>query len=184
MPMPSPSHLRPARPVLLVPAIAALLALAGCAQLQSLTGSGPSDPLAPDGGKLVMTLQGSGTQQFQCASDQKGRWWKFIAPDVKLVDGTGRTVAHQGPDFIFRAGDGSVASARIVNWDKKPENPSNLRDVLFALRAQGKTAGVLTGIRWVSRTEGQGGQPLTRCSASQTGTTLKVPFTATYRLYR
>ena len=36
----------------------------------------------------------------------------------------------------------------------------------------------------VSRTEGAGGQPQTRCSPSQIGATLKVPFTAVYRFYQ
>ena len=43
---------------------------------------------------------------------------------------------------------------------------------------------MLTGITHVKRTDGKGGVPLTRCSPSQLGVTLKVPFTATYTFYR
>lgn len=179
----SPFSSRSARVRLIVPLAAAAMLLAGCSQLESLLN--PSgDPMAPEGGELVMTLTGSGAQQFQCVSDKQGRWWKFIAPDVKLTDSAGRVVAHQRPDFIFQASDGSIASARITGWDKKPKSQADLRDVVFTTRAQGKITGLLTPIRWVTRTEGKGGQPLTRCSASQLGSTLKIPFTATYRLYR
>lgn len=164
-------------------AAAPLLALlAGCGSL--LTPSGPTDPMAPEGGVLMSTLTAAGTQQFQCAADKQGRWWKFIAPDVELRDAAGHVVAHQGADFIFRASDGSVASAKIVKWDKHPKSAENLRDVLFQTTARGKKSGLMTGVRWVSRTEGKGGQPLAACSPSQLGSTMKIPFTATYRFYR
>ena len=156
--------------------------LSGCSGLSGLISSG--DPMAPESGKLLMTLKATGAQQFQCAADKKGRWWKFIAPDAVLVDEKGRVIARQGPDVIFRANDGSVLSAKIVKWDAHPKSHNDLRDVLFETRAQGKKKGVLTGIRWVSRTEGAGGQPQTRCSPSQIGATLKVPFTAVYRFYQ
>ena len=161
---------------------ASAFALSGCSGLSEFMSAG--DPMAPEKGKLLMTLKASGEQQFQCTADKKGRWWKFIAPDAVLVDEKGRIIARQEPDFIFRASDGSVLSAKIVKWDTHPKSHNNLRDVLFETRAQGKKKGVLTGIRWVSRTEGAGGQPQTRCSPSQIGTTLKVPFTAVYRFYQ
>lgn len=154
--------------------------LTGCANLPQLFGDG----LSPEGDAVeVMQLFGRGVQQFQCTKDKDGRYWKFIAPKVSLTDDKGREVLVQGADFIFTSHDGSVLTSKIVKWEKKSGDRENVRSVLFETVGHGKT-GVLTGVRWVKRTEGKGGLPLTTCSASQYGTFLQVPFTARYTFYR
>ena len=141
-----------------------------------------SDALTPEEGYPVLDLIGSGYQQFQCTTDSKGRYWRFVSPKAELKDKSGRTVATQGSEFTFQAPDGSVLTSKIVRWDEKAP-PLDVRSVLFETHGHGKT-GVLTGVRWVKRIEGKGGIPQTRCSASQLGTFLQVPFTARYVFYR
>lgn len=152
--------------------------LAGCSSITELF----SDPLTPQKGVVVLDLTGTGYQQFQCTADKKGRYWRFVSPKVELKDKSGKVVATQGSDFTFTAPDGSVLTGKIVRWDEKT-SPLNVRSVLFETHGHGKT-GVLTGIGWVKRIEGKGGIPQTRCSASQLGSFLQVPFTARYVFYR
>ncbi len=152
--------------------------LSGCAGITNLL----SDPLTPENGIAVLDLNGTGHQQFQCVSDAKGRYWKFISPKADLFDANGRKVLSQGAEFTFRAPDGSVLTSKLIRWDEKAD-PNNVRSVLFQTNGHGKT-GILTGVRWVKRIEGKGGIPLTRCSASQLGGFLQVPFTARYVFYR
>ena len=153
--------------------------LTGCANLPQLFGDGISPE---DDSVEAMQLVGRGVQQFQCAKDKNGRYWKFVAPKVSLTDSNGREVLVQGADFTFTAHDGSVLTSKIVKWADSRDR-ENVRNVLFETTGHGKT-GVLTGVRWVKRTEGKGGMPLTTCSASQYGTFLQVPFTARYTFYR
>lgn len=158
--------------------IAVPLVLTGCASVTQLF----SDPLTPENGIAVLDLTAQGVQQFQCTADKQGRYWKFVSPRADLSDKSGKVVVRQGAEFTFRSDDGSVLTSRIVKWDDKA--PANdVRSVLFETHGHGKT-GILTGVRFVKRIEGKGGIPLTRCSASQLGTFLQVPFTARYVFYR
>lgn len=152
--------------------------LAGCAALESLM-----NPLTPsDGASAAFVLSGQGVQLFQCTSDAAGRYWRFIAPDTRLTDAQGRLVARQGSDGSFFAEDNSALSAKIVRYAQ--DSPAeDLRDLLYQTSPRGKQ-GVLSDIVYVKRSNGKGGVPLTRCSPSQLGSTLKVPFTATYTFYR
>lgn len=152
--------------------------LAGCSTIQNIF-----DPLslgADSSAAFVLTAKG--VQQFQCTADANGRYWKFITPQAELTDGKGRVVARQGSEGSFFAKDGSILAAKIEKHADKA-TPGNLRDLVYRTTSRGKE-GMLTGITHVKRTDGKGGVPLTRCSPSQLGVTLKVPFTATYTFYR
>ena len=162
----------------LIPMTTAVL-LTGCGTLNNLIG----DPLAPPEGAIeTMRLHASGVQQFQCAIDSKGRYWRFISPKAKLYDNNGQLVAEQGADFSFSAPDGSHLTAKIRKSSPgKTEN--DLKGLLFRTHSHGKS-GILTGITWIKRDNATGGIPLTTCSPSQVGMILKVHFTATYTFYR
>lgn len=152
--------------------------LTGCSTLQSFF-----DPLSPGAdSSAAFVLTGEGVQQFQCTADANGRFWKFITPQAQLRDRQGRVVARQGSEGSFFATDGSILAAKIEKYAEK-STAGNIRDLVYRTTSRGKQ-GMLTGITHVKRSEGKGGVPLTRCSPSQLGATLKVPFTATYTFYR
>lgn len=154
------------------------LILSGCSTLQSFF-----DPLSPGADtSAAFILTGKGVQQFQCTADAAGRYWKFITPQAQLSDEKGRVVARQGSDGSFFANDGSMLSAKIEKY-AQDSVAGNLRDLVYKTTHRGRP-GLFSGISHVKRSNGQGGIPLTRCSASQLGTTLKVPFTATFTFYR
>ena len=91
-------------------------------------------------------------------------------------------VARQGSEGSVFAKDGSILVAKIEKYTDNA-SPGNLRDLVYRTTSRGKE-GMLTGITHIKRSNGKGGVPLTRCSPSQLGSTLKVPFTATYTFYR
>lgn len=136
----------------------------------------------PEGAKLVRTLRGTGTQQFQCTADEQGRYWRFIAPKVSIKDKRQRVVMTQGAGFAFAAKDGSRLSAEIVASGQATSSV-NLKPVLFKTESIG-THGVLSDIMWIKRDNAVGGVPQTVCSASQIGMILHVRFAADYSLYR
>lgn len=154
------------------------LILTGCSTLQNVL-----DPLSPSGdSSAAFVLTGKGVQQFQCTSDAGGRYWKFITPQAQLTNDKGRVVARQSSDGSFFAEDGSMLASKIEKYAKE-STAGNIRDLVYKTTHRGKP-GLFSGITHVKRSNGQGGVPLTRCSPSQLGTTLKVPFTATFTFYR
>jgi len=151
--------------------------LAACSTLVS----DPSTP--PRNAALDLTLIGTGHQQFQCSSDSKGYFWRFVAPEVTLRDETGRVLARQGVDFAFIALDGSRLKAKIVASSARSWN-SQMKDVLFETTPHGLVRGKLTPYHWVRRTDAEGGIPLRACSKTALGQFIRIPFRATYRFYR
>ena len=141
------------------------------------------DPVAPPyAASLRVTYTGSGYQQFQCVVDKRGYYWRFVAPEVEILDASGRLFARQGADFTFRAADGSFLKATISAADTSGSN-SRMKDVLFEVTARGNPIGVLSRFRYVKRTAAVGGIPPSPCRRNSLGTFLKVPFHATYAFY-
>lgn len=153
------------------------VALAGCSSLLFNPVS------APKQASLSASFEGSGFQQFQCAVDQNGFYWRFIAPDVQIKDVNGHLYAKQGPDFAFTAADGSALRAKITASETSGSN-SRMKDVLFEVSSQGNPTGKLSEFRWVKRTNATGGIPFASCRKENLGIFLKVPFRATYEFYK
>lgn len=147
-----------------------------------LTGCSTQNIQQPPKAVAVMTLQGSGVNLFQCATDEKGPYWRFVAPQLELKNRKNITQVSQGAEFTFIAQDGSKLRAKIIQSMPSKKTP-NVYDVLFETGSYGRT-GLLTGIEYVKRTNSTDGIPLTACSPAQLGQTLKVPFKATFTFYR
>ena len=146
--------------------LAVTLLLTGCAGFNPF-GPGPVDPedatATPD---LVLT--GAGVLKFQCSADKDGYWWRFIAPEVVLMNPAGRKIATQGADFNFTAPDKSKLSSKIVS-SAPGKTDADLKDVLFRVTPAGKIkTGTLTPYRWVKRDEAKGGIPSATASPSAT----------------
>ena len=77
------------------------LLLTGCAGFNPF-GPGPVDPEDATA-KPDLVLTGAGVLKFQCSADKDGYWWRFIAPEVVLMNPAGRKIATQGADFNFTA---------------------------------------------------------------------------------
>ncbi len=152
------------------------LALTGCSTLfkDAVT--------PPEGASFAQTYTGKGHLQFQCAVDKHGYYWRFVAPDIDILDATGRLFVKQGADFAFFSADGSSLKSKITS---SQESSSRVRDVLFETTPRGKQDGVLSRIHWVKRTEARGGVPPTeRCSRKTLGNFVREPFSAKFSFYR
>ena len=145
------------------------LALAGCSTIQSiLILSPPAQTPRPPSCSPRRAYS-----NFNARADANGRYWKFITPQAELKDAKGHVVARQGSEGSVFAKDGSILVAKIEKY-ADDASPGNLRDLVYRTTSRGKE-GMLTGITHIKRSNGKGGVPLTRCSPSQLGSTLKVP---------
>lgn len=153
--------------------------LSGCADMLTLFNDSTS---APKEARFVMELTGQGYQQFQCTRDRVGYYWRFVTPNVKLIDSHGQLVATQGADFAFVGVDGSLLRAKIVS-SEATNTHSRLKNILFEVFPHGKKRGKLSSFHWVRRTSAKGGIPQSVCSSSRLSEVIKVPFSATYAFY-
>lgn len=149
------------------------LILAGCTTLFKTA------PL--EGLTAIYTWTAKGQMVFQCAMDDEGLYWQFLFPQGKLYNDQGRFEGELLPDFGVKARDGSAASARIVE-QKEANSPRDLKPALF--EATGSLRGTMKNLRYIERRYAKGGMPQTKCSPSQRGKRLYVPFTARYIFYR
>ena len=151
------------------------LTLAGCSTIFT-------DPVSPpEGSSLSQTYTGTGYQQFQCAIDKQGYYWRFVAPEIEIRDTTGNLFAKQGADFTFRASDGSSLKAKI---SASKDGSSRIKDVLFETTPRGNPTGVLSRFHWVKRTEARGGIPVEPSRRGTLGNFVRAPFSAKYSFYR
>lgn len=156
-------------------ALAALLfLLSGCSTLID-----PQDPLAD--ATAVYSYEARGSVAFRCDYDASGPYWRYEGISGTLMNEKGVRRAVLEADAGITHADGSHLAAKIVET-RRERGPGNLPDALFTATAPKK--GSLRGVRWIERRNAEGGMPLTRCSASQRGSRLSVPFRARYILYR
>ena len=99
--------------------LAVTLLLTGCAGFNPF-GPGPVDPEDATA-KPDLVLTGAGVLKFQCSADKDGYWWRFIAPEVVLMNPAGRKIATQGADFNFTAPDKSKLSSKPFVSLRTPE---------------------------------------------------------------
>lgn len=145
--------------------------------------------LIPDGtsADIAGTLRGKtalyswsakGHTIFSCDYDKVGFYWRFLRAEGVLLDNNGRQTASFGRDWIIRGRDGSVLKTAILYVDSV-DRPENLRNALFKTHSP-SSHGLFAQVTYVERRNAKGGMPLTRCSASQRGKILRVPFDARY----
>lgn len=161
--------------------------LAGCG---SLPGPVTDDPVPAQldpgpGHRLVVTLHARGVQVYQCreAKDAAGRFeWVFVAPEAELLDArmnpSGRHYA--GPSW--EAPDGSRIVGSVRERADAPV-PGAIPQLLLATRSAGP-AGRFSDVVAVQRLNTRGGiVPNSACAPANTSQTVRVPYTADYRLF-
>ena len=155
--------------------------MALAAFLSGCSSTGPAPEIIAPSSNEVLSLEASGEQIFQCSRDSQGWYWKFLTPNAYLFDPqSNQAVIKHGYRFGFAHNDGSKLSARII---KVHRNGKDLPQALFLTQSSAHP-GALHKIRYVQRTNCQGGLPKTQCTAKQKGEILRVPFSATYTFFR
>ena len=159
----------------------AIVFLASCTHLPSTSSLGPNDWRTPlENRKLVMKRTVKGHMTFVCSYDGQGFYWKFLRPSGTLLRGANK-VGTLNADWSITSNKRHTLKMRIVA-NGPAESATHLRDVLFKTTLH-KT-GPFANVHYIERTQARGGMPLTRCSASQQGQTLKRPFEAQYLFWR
>jgi hypothetical protein len=165
--------------------IAALLA--GCASLSAPApdASVPAQLDPGPGHRVVTTLHARGVQVYECreAKDAAGRFaWTFIAPEAELFDASQRPSGLHGAGPSWQAPDGS----RIVGTVRQradASEPGAIPQLLLATHAEGP-GGRFSNVVAVQRLNTHGGAaPDSTCTQANASQTVRVPYTADYRLF-
>jgi hypothetical protein len=155
--------------------------LAACAGLST-----PAVPpaLQPAGGeRLLMTVAARGVQVYTCrGSDGAAPAWRLLAPEAELFDGQGRAIGSHGAGPHWLAHDGSRLQGSVK---ARADAPSAQAIPWLLLSAQDVgPAGRFSGVTSIQRVNTAGGNaPLAGCDAASLGRSVRIPYTADYRLF-
>ena len=155
--------------------LALALSLGGCSLLPM-----ESDPF--DASVAVHSWQLEGKMTFRCDYDEQGFFWRFVSQSGTLTNENRETVATLSGNLKLAHRDGSSVSAHVEK-SLSPATSRNAGDVRY-LVDRGAASGALRGVRYLTRIRTTGGMPLASCSASQRDTTLRIPFSARFIVYR
>ncbi|MGO9064426.1 MAG: DUF3455 domain-containing protein [Myxococcaceae bacterium] len=168
-----------------------LLLTGGCASTPSLVRpTVPSAIEAPATVTLVLRWFAHGTQNYTCTArlDGTGADWKLTAPEATLTAGPeagAPSVGTHGAGPSWVATDGSHFIGNAAAAQKAPSPEPTAVAWLLVPKKEGDATGTLGGVEYVQRVDTHGGQaPTTGCSTAGVGTTVKVPYSATYLFYR
>jgi hypothetical protein len=146
----------------------------------------PAAIAVPTGSKLVVTLKGSGLQNYECrakAGAAGGYDWTFVAPEAALRDKGDAVVGRHYGGPTWEYGDDSKVTGKVLA-DVPAPAAGNIPWLLLQGTASPQ-AGVLNGITYIQRINTSGGTaPSDACNASLAGTKKGVRYAADYLFYR
>ena len=140
--------------------------------------------LPPANAVPVATAQGRGVQIYRCTPQASTFQWIFEAPEADLFQpGTGQQLGTHGAGPTWTWTDGSSITGKVL-----AKQPSPVAGAIPLLLLQTHPAnpvnGRLSTVTLVRRSETEAGNPpQPSCAARDAGTTLRVPYTATYTFY-
>jgi hypothetical protein len=166
-------------------AVAAAVALAGCAWCRVKAPSVPAALQPPPGQSVFLQVRATGVQIYQCTSkpDAPGSFtWTFQAPEATLANRWGHDIGrhYAGPTWELR--DGSRVVGEITARDPGPD-PAAIPWLL--LRAKSTSGpGALSRTESILRIRTSGGiAPSTPCTQDQAQAQVRVPYTGEYYFY-
>ena len=133
----------------------------------------------------VLTASAHGVQIYQCTLQETSPQWVLVAPQATLFQGLEQVGTHSaGPMWKWRDGSAIVGTVLEKQPAKEPGAVPWL--LLSAKPAPGSnTAGRLTGIAYVRRSETHGGAaPVTGCDAQHIAAQARIAYTANYTFYK
>jgi hypothetical protein len=140
---------------------------------------------------LFRIYPAEGVQIYRCLAQANGTYaWVFDAPDALLLsnddwddDGERRILGHHyaGPTWEYKDRS-TVVGAKVA---AATVDPTAIPWLLLNAVSHGPTAGVFTDVTSVQRLETAGGlAPTSGCDATTVNAAARVPYTATYFMYR
>lgn len=139
----------------------------------------------PTGAVLIAEVQGGGAQVYACRPTPAGAFaWQLVGPKAVLVadDGSDFGTHSAGPTWTARDGSSIVGDGAhpVLRGDR----PGSVPELLLNVTPQSGN-GILTGVRFVTRTDTFGGlAPSAGCDADHTNATVARHYSAIYRFYR
>ena len=134
--------------------------------------------------KLAMIVAAKGVQIYECRArkDGAGVEWAFVAPDAELFDARGLAIGRHGAGPYWQARDGSRIVGTLQARADAPVT-SAIPWLLLATKSTGPdgTFGKVTSIQRINTVGGIA--PSTPCTRDATGTSVRIDYTADYRLF-
>jgi hypothetical protein len=163
--------------------VAALLVIAGGSAARPARAA-DTDIAPPAGATVVRAVQAGGAQVYACRQTPSGAYaWSLVGPNAILVnnDGTSFGTHTAGPRWI--ASDGSAVVGDGAHPLAVVQRPNAVPALLLTTTSSG--TGVLTGVRFVRRSDTLGGvAPTDGCDAVHLDARAAVHYSAVYTFYR
>jgi hypothetical protein len=169
-------HIHPTFPGLLP------LVLTACAGVSTFSEPPALQPAA--GERLLLTVAARGVQIYECRSSGGATpAWTLSAPDADLFDAAGQRIGSHGAGPHWLANDGSRLVGSLKARADAP-SPTAIPWLLLNVRDVGP-AGRFSGVTSIQRVNTAGGNaPASGCDATALGRSVRIPYTADYRLFR
>jgi hypothetical protein len=159
-----------------------ILGMASLGYGQSSLTEQPKTVDPPAGQVAILSAMGRGTQVYRCQQTQgQTPVWVLAGPQAKLyVDGKEVGTHAAGPVWTYQ--DGSSIRGKMIQSVAAPSAGAVAWLLLQGMMPTGK--GLLSRVEYIQRSETTGGQASPQgCDTDHVGTTLPVPYTATYTFY-
>lgn len=141
-----------------------------------------SPTAAPENEHLLISLSAKGVQIYACKQVDANAQWVFEAPEATLSNAKGEAVGTHIAGPLWKYHDGSEVKAEVAATSAAPVPNSIPWLRLHATNSKG--SGLFSRVDTIRRTNTHGGvAPATGCDAGHIGTTVRVPYTATYNFY-
>lgn len=156
--------------------------LGSCFLLSSLAATAAAQSIeVPAGQHVVLTVLGHGVQIYRCDHGANATIWTFVAPEAQLYANGEQVGVHEaGPTWTYK--DSSSVSGKVETTVPAPT--VNAIPLLLLKASSSSGSGLLTHVTYITRTATEGGAaPKQGCGSAPVGTTLRVPYAATYNFY-
>lgn len=158
---------------------------AGVAACSSTATTPVPASLAPGADQvLAMTVPARGVQIYECRTrrDGSGHEWAFVAPEAELFDAIGHSLGTHGAGPFWQAADGSRVVGTVQARADAPAAGA-IPWLLLATKSTGAD-GAFSRVTHIQRINTAGGAaPTAACTDGLLGRTVRVPYTADYRLF-
>lgn len=148
-------------------------------------GAQEAEPQPPADATFLRAVQGGGAQIYACAATPAGGFaWTLRGPKAVLIadDGSDFGTHSAGPTWV--AVDGSMIGADGAHPLAKIDHPQSVPSLLLRVTSL-RGDGMLSGVRYVRRSDTAGGlPPANGCDAQHVNAVAARHYSAVYSFYR
>jgi hypothetical protein len=142
----------------------------------------PDSLRAPAGETVTAKAAAQGVQIYECQKAADTVAWKLTAPEAELTDDAGKPAGRHYAGPTWEAADGSKVVGEVKARVDSPSPDAVQWLLLKAKSNEGQgTFGKVTSIQRVNTVGGR--PPVTGCDLKSLGTSVRIPYQATYYFY-